>query len=158
MKSLFFISILIAHSFSGWGGVIAAELCPHMRQSANADAPTAHACCAISEDTTTEPHCASMPQAEQVAQAASSVAVQQPGAALTPSCSHCCAGSSELPRPPTVAPQQTLASRDYDAIAATSISKLFFGTMDFFAPKIVSTQNAPLVSLRRHLLLKVFLI
>ncbi|HEV2914185.1 MAG TPA: hypothetical protein VGX92_12965 [Pyrinomonadaceae bacterium] len=161
------VILLWALNVSGWGGVLAAALCPHAAQMAAAKGPAAsplktkeHASChAKADQSASQSSMASSHEANADGKAPSSTREAGPLALTEParSCQHCVSHRG-LPTEPVKTrdsqPGRTDAGNLYSPDAKTIAPPVFE-----FAQAVVPTQGAPPGrQARRHLLLSVFLI
>jgi hypothetical protein len=162
--------LLLALSWSGWSGVLAAAFCAHDgAQSstttedhdccrAKLDGPTEH-CGAVAPSSSTheasaakQMHTAAL-KTEPAANSASEIALRQ----ATQICFHC-ASNSGLPSS-FVVPREPEQKKRAANFAAPQTLKPVIPLVAFFARTPAARQNAPPgIATRRHLLLGVFVI
>jgi len=154
--------ILLALLLGGWGGVIAATLCPHAGASASPPMAEDHACCRAKSEHAGLHHSTShhgaahgakpgrMPAAHQLQGRA---ALGQPRGA----CAHCM-GQRDLPATIVGARELTSVKRG-DGEMVAPMAKLEAAPVAVAVSHFVPQQHAPPQSAgRKHLLLSVFLI
>lgn len=159
--------LLCALSLSGWGGVLAAALCPHAAASARAAASVEagmsmdddHACCHADAKDVQEEHCSSSSH-EAMGETKATPATKRHSQALAASedsCSHCI-GRSTLPAWPARASEPSQHRPDAHRPAQDE-AKPVAPPVVRFVSSIAPTQGAPPgAAARKHLLLSIFLI
>jgi len=164
--------LLCALCLSGWGGVLAAALCPHAAASARAAASVEagmsmdddHACCHPEAKDAQEEHCSNSsheamgetqtrPAIKRDSQARHSQALAQ----SKDSCSHCI-GRSTLPIWPAKASEPSQRRPDSHGPTQDEAKPIAPPVLRFVS-SVAPTQGAPPgTATRKHLLLSIFLI
>lgn len=163
MRSLLLIGVIMVLLTGGWNAVLAAELCPHItptqsqQNSSHSISVEAHACCA-GRTPEASPHCASsrnssgdpvdLPSVYQLGWGTFSLCLQS-------SCAHCAGRSPSLP---FVLDRRTPVNRLSDADIEPQTQQSFATYRFSSSPVIAPIRGAPVLLVRKHLLISVFLI
>lgn len=163
MKRLLLIGVLFMLLVVGWSGVLAAALCSHPEDTSPVIAE-GHACCRVETAQQADAHCPASPHEAMgdmemtplILTAARHTDAHGPEPLA--SCPHC-VGKSGLPITPVLAANSADQSKRDTGAAVSHVFKPLVPRGAAFTPPVTARQGAPPgASVRRHVLLSVFLI